>query len=287
MLTFNEGKVCEAIIRHLEAREGKARVDVQSPESTNHAYPVELTWKLGNQWYALEHTGIEPFDDHISLEAKAKTHFDPIRDALKDLLPSDVIELHVPAKAMFGLKKASVELIQKAIIEWARQAAPKLKIRSYTDYIGDIQSTEIPNVPFGIRLYRFENISRQKGGVRIVHFVAGDAKQQRRERLRRACEKKFPKLYAWKQKCNARTILVLEANDIQLTNQALVAEAYLPLALDRTDRPDETYLIFSCTEPWILWHILIDNNTLYDLRIDGHVQRWEIDPAALPSATMR
>ena len=105
MLTFNEGKVCDAIVRHLEARDGVTRVDVQSPEAAHHADPVELTWKFGDQLFALEHTGIEPFYDPMRLEAEAKRHFDPIREALKDVLPADIIELHVPAKAMLGLKR--------------------------------------------------------------------------------------------------------------------------------------------------------------------------------------
>jgi hypothetical protein len=287
MLTFNEGKVCEAIVRHLEAREGVTRADVQSPEAAHHADPVELTWKFGNQLFALEHTGIEPFDNHMRLEAEAKRHFDPIRDALKDVLPAEVIELHVPVKAMLGLKKADVVLIQAAITAWVRQTAPTLRTRSYADYIGDVPWTEVLGVPFEIRLFRFANLTQQNGWVQIVHSVVGDSEQQRRDRLRRACDKKFPKLAAWRQKRGARTILVLEENDIQLTNYAIVAEAYLPLALGRMDRPDETYLVSSCVEPWSVWPILIGNQTLHDLAIDDYVQRWEVDPTTLPSATTR
>jgi hypothetical protein len=287
MLTFNEGKVCEAIVRHLEAREGVTRADVQSPEAAHHAHPVELTWKFGDQLFALEHTGIEPFDGHMRLEAEAKRHFDPIREALKDMLPTEIIELHVPVKAMLGLKKADVVLVQAAITAWVRQTAPTLRTRSYADYTGDVPWTEVLGVPFEIRLFRFANLTRQEGWVHIVHSVAGDREQQRRDRLRRACDKKFPKLGAWRQKRGARTILVLEENDIQLTNYAIVAEAYLPLALGRIDRPDETYLVSSCVEPWSVWPILIGNRTLYDLAIDDYVQRWEVDPTTLTWATKR
>jgi hypothetical protein len=287
MLTFNEGKVCEAIVRHLEAREGVTRADVQSPEAAHNADPIELTWKLGDQLFALEHTGIEPFDDYMRLEAEAKRHFDPIRDALKDVSPTEIIELHVPAKAMLGLKKADAVLIQAAITAWMRQTAPTLRTRSYADYIGDVPWTAVSGVPFEIRLFRFANLTQRQGWVQIVHSVVGDRGQQRRDRLRRACNKKFPKLAAWRQKRGARTILVLEENDIQLTNCAIVAEAYLPLALDRTDRPDETYLVSSCIELWRVWPILIGNRTLYDLAIDDYVRRWEVDPTTLTSVTAR
>src|SRR5260370_42667986 len=108
MLTFNEGKVCEAIVRYLEARERQTRSDVQSPESINHPDPVELTLKLGSQLYALEHTGIEPFDHHLRMEAEAERLFGPISAALKGTLPPDAFELQPPLKAMINRKKAEV-----------------------------------------------------------------------------------------------------------------------------------------------------------------------------------
>jgi hypothetical protein len=40
-----------------------------------------------------------------------------------------------------------------------------------------------------------------------------------------------------------KTILVLEQNDIQLTNEAIVTDTFVPLATARTDQPDETYLV--------------------------------------------
>ena len=202
-------------------------------------------------------------------------------------MPDEVIELHIPAKVTLGLKKAEVTLIQTAIIAWVRKIAPTLKIRSYADYIGDVPWTKVLGVPFEIKLFRFENLTRQKGWVKVVHSVVGDYEQQRRDRLKRVCDKKFPKLAAWRSKCGARTILVLEENDIQLTNYAIVAETYLSLVRDQFDRPDETYLVSSCREPWSIWPILIGDQTLYDLAIDDYVQRWEVDPTTLTSVTMR
>jgi len=43
MNRFNEGKACDAIIRHLETREGGLRQDVRSPERAGHRAPVELS----------------------------------------------------------------------------------------------------------------------------------------------------------------------------------------------------------------------------------------------------
>jgi hypothetical protein len=80
---------------------------------------------------------------------------------------------------------------------------------------------------------------------------------------------------------------VLEDNDIQLTNHAIVAETYLPLAMARSDRPDETYLVVSCMEPWHAWPILIGDRSYFDLGQGGDAQDWSIDQAQLTPLTNR
>jgi hypothetical protein len=92
----------------------------------------------------------------------------------------------------------------------------------------------------------------------------------RAERLRLACEKKFPKLAAWKKQANARTILVLEDNDIQLTNAALDTEAFLPLAAARHDAPDETYMIMTCTDTWYVSPVLVGDQSYFDISARRH-----------------
>ena len=133
MLTYNEGRVCDAIVRYLEAREGERRMGLRSPEEERHGDPVELIWKLESQLYALEHTGIEPFEGHVQMEAEAKLHFDPIKELLMNALPPGVIELHVPAKAMQGMMKPVIREIQKAIADWVKATAPTLATRRYCD----------------------------------------------------------------------------------------------------------------------------------------------------------
>ncbi len=288
LLKFNEGKVCEAILRLLEAREGYARNDLTRPEAENHAYPVELTWKMGGTLYALEHTGIEPFEDHMRLDAEAQRHFGPIKDALANLLPRDVLEIHVPVKVMLHRGKAEIKSIQDAIIDWARREAPNLPAQKYADYRGGLRCDAVQGIPFPISLFRFENTIGAQEGVEFRHLVKdGGREQGRLDRLGRACDAKFPKLAWWNRNQGARTILILEENDIQLTNHEIVAASYLALALGRDDRPDETYLVSTCLPQWSIWPLLIGNETIDSLRIDGYARRWDIDPSGLTSATAR
>lgn len=287
MLTFNEGRVCDAIIRRLETREGASRADLRSPENERHGSPVELVCRIGPTLFALEHTGIEPFEGHMQMEAEAKLHIEPIRIALAGVLPStEVFELHIPAKAFQGRKKPEIRKIQEAIVIWVRQTAPMLPIKRYADYIGDVKRVAPPGVPFVVALYRFESIV-QPGFFSIKHILTGNQEQARMNRIRAVCDKKFPKLNSWKQIDGARTILILEDNDIQLTNHAVVAETYLPLAKARNDRPDETYVVATCMDPWWAWPILIDDVSYFDLAGIADEVGWEIDQTALSGLTGR
>lgn len=60
MLSFNEGKACDAIIRHIEARAKAQRSNIRlhdtHPERDRR---IELTVEVGSTLYAMEHTGIE------------------------------------------------------------------------------------------------------------------------------------------------------------------------------------------------------------------------------------
>jgi hypothetical protein len=226
MLMLNEGKVCEAIVRQLEAREGTTRADVQRPDEANRrTAAVELTWWLGSQLYALEHTAVEPFDDYMRMTNEGGRHYDPILAALQTGLPPDVFELHVPAMALVGCNKLELPKIQAAIIAWVRETGPALKVRRYKEYKRHEPWIDVPGVPFGLRLYRFDTLPAIGGRFHIAPIVNGDTDRDRArsERIERACNKKFPKLAECKRASGAHTVLVLEDNDMMLTNYARVA----------------------------------------------------------------
>jgi hypothetical protein len=288
MLTFNEGKVCDAIVRRLEARANALRADLRWPEQERHAFPVEVAFTIRGQLFALEHTGIEPFRGHVQMDAEADRLFKPIVNALKNALgTAAVFELMIPANALQGRKMREVHGIQQALIGWVKATAPTFPAQRYGDYKKTSEGpVTIPGVPFAVSLYRFEPALVPGHHFQITHLVR-NAEQSRQDRIREAIERKFPKLAAWKRDANARTILVLEDNDIQLTNQAIVTETYLPLAMERADRPDETYLVVSCMDPWHAWPILIDDRSYFDFAQGGDARDWAIDPTQVVPLTQR
>src|SRR3546814_2257869 len=66
----NEAGLCEAVIRLLEADVGACRHDVRFPEVDGIGPPVECRFGLGKRRYAIEHTLIEPFANHIRTGAE-------------------------------------------------------------------------------------------------------------------------------------------------------------------------------------------------------------------------
>jgi hypothetical protein len=125
----------------------------------------------------------------------------------------------------------------------------------------------------------------QRNNIHIAVCAAGKVAEGRRERMRQACERKFPKLHKWKANQHARTVLVLEDNDIQLTNHAIVAETYVPIALAMNNRPDETYLVSTVLDKWNAWPLMIGDISLIDMFDREENPRWEIEPATLTDIT--
>jgi len=287
MLSTNEGKVCDAIVRRLEEREQRKRTDLCWPERENHKSAVEIAFKLGDQLYALEHTLIEPFEGHMRMEAQTEKLFTPIISALKDALGEDALfELYLRLNALDGRKPAELSRIQQAIIAWVKATAPTIPRRPHPDYKGTpFGPVMVENIP--LVLCRFEPPIIPGQHFRIRHTV-DNIDLLRTDRMKAAIEKKFPKLAAWKKNENAKSILVLEQNDIQLTNPSIVADTYLPLVNAREDRPDETYLVATCIGPkrW-MWPILIGDRSYFDIAQSDESLHWEVDPSELDDLTKR
>jgi hypothetical protein len=252
---------------------------------------VEMTFRLGNQLFAIEHTGIEPFEGFMGHQNRASKLFAPLEfaatTALADMLqPSVVIEMHLPFDGLLRREISEVHTIHSALVSWAVSKAPTLKARKYADY-RRWQTEQPDGVPFPVSLVRFDGIPNVPGRFQLKHFVSG-SEQERTLRLQRACEDKFPKLAIWHGLSNARTILVLEENDVQLTNVVVVADAFLSIARKRHDAPDETYMVSTHAPCWRAWPLLVNGRDYFDLAADNGRVDFEVDmktPYPAPAST--
>ncbi len=263
------------------------RSEMRRPEKEQNVAAVELTFKLGDQLYALEHTGIEPFPGHMEMDKRAGHLYAPITDALKDALgTTSLYELYIPVNAFQNRKKLDIRNIQNALIGWVKKTAPTMPQPEY--YRGtSVGPVSVSEVPFQVSLSRFEPPIVPGRYFQLRHVVK-DAEKMRTVRMQKAVDDKLPKLARWKTSDGAKTVLVLEQNDIQLTNPDIVAEAFVPLVKDRADKPDETYLVGSCMSPsWYVWPILIGDKTYDDIARSEDPEHWVFDPANLQSLTGR
>jgi hypothetical protein len=144
-----------------------------------------------------------------------------------------------------------------------------------------IQKVTPPRVPFVVSLHRWPRDGFPLPFV-IQHSVAGDVEAKRRERIETAYNRKVPKLLQWK-KSGAQTILILEEDDIFLTNHFNVADALAEVEASRTDRPDEIYLLSVFTSMWLITRLRSDCSSLYDLPIEDRF--WEVRPSTLADVT--
>jgi len=165
-----------------------------------------------------------------------------------------------------------------------KTTAPRIPSRPYPDGKGTrVGPSLVENIP--LALCRFDSPIIPGKHFDIRHTV-DKIEQLRADRMKAAIDKKFPKLAAWKKDKGARSILVLEQNDIQLTNPSILADTYLPLAKAREDRPDETYLVATCLGPkWWIWPILIGDQSYFDIAQSDEALYWEVDPSAFEDLT--
>ena len=75
--------------------------------------------------------------------------------------------------------------------------------------------------------------------------------------MQRTLNKKLPKLHWWANE-GAHTILILESDDIALTNQVAVFEALRVNLPDQSFRPDYVFYVDTTGSTWIIHPLIIE-----------------------------
>jgi hypothetical protein len=103
-------------------------------------------------------------------------------------------------------------------------------------------------------------------------------------RLQKACEDKFSEFAKWKHDEGARTVLVLEENDLSLTNPEIVHNAFALAESSEPNPPDAIFLVAtSIPQPWWVTCLRREGKNYYD---DGE-RFHELDPGNLIQLTRR
>jgi hypothetical protein len=281
MSRFHEGKACDAVVRRIESRERSARENVRSPEREGDVAPVELTCSIGGQLFAIEHTGLEPFEGQIAIEAKH--HLEPLRAKFLGKIPKgELWDLQIPARATLKFKESKIRQIVSVLEAWICSEGPRVSLAPLGQKGTPIDREADSSIPFKVQLYR--SAIAGPGQFWTSHQV-DQPENSRTARIERACRAKYPKLEKWKRR-GARTVLVLEENDIQLTNAIEVCRSLLHVEKSLQFVPDEVYLVTTTLIPWEVWFLRVDTRTFFDLS-DPNERAVEFDPQALLPLTAR
>ncbi len=271
----NEGKACDAVVRILECRLGQPRKAVRDPESRGLGSEVDLVVSLGGHTFAIEHTMLEAFSGQIESGRDFVQLIEPIVSELSGQLPKPGrYHLILPTDTRIG-KSRDIQAARKAIIAWICEAATALYLEQPERRSRDAQprgysgvrKCVLEGLGYEIRLERhvhWQDSERHDGRLMPARFGPNDIEKMRRDRVADALEKKCKKLHRWQQK-GAVSILLLEDQDIALSNHIVIASAVMDQLIHRTDQPDEIYLISTVVEPWTVWTLKIGCLLLPDI----------------------
>ncbi len=260
----NELDLCEAVIRLFEQDTAAERTDVRFPEVDRIGPPVECRFGLAGRRYAIEHTLIEPFTDHIRMATEFQEFVSPIEAALKHDMPHPgVYTLHFPLHPTANRHRRTHPELRAKIVDWVRAAAVALHEESPTredrhrrpsGYYGE-RTTHIDGLELRLeRHVHWSESSKHDGRFFVSRTVEADLETLRLERIATALDRKLPKL-AYCRADGDATILILEFADISVTNHVLIAQALEQALVGRAEIPD--YVVIADTTIEGRWNLFL------------------------------
>jgi hypothetical protein len=251
------------------------RSDAWLPEKVGMAPLVDLRFRLGTQPYAIEHTRIETFPGQIEASVDFRRFIDPVIEELSGQLPKPgIYNLYFPLPHRLGVAANQLEKIRKDFIAWVREEAQHLHERNPGRPTRERQPRGFdeqyravpPGFSYEVILRReahWARTSRHEGILLAALIAPQDVEAQRTRRLQGALERKCPKLQACKED-GARTILIFEDSDIFLSNEILIGDALVRLLKERSDTPDEIYLVQTTVDRWAVHLMKHDRSYLQE-----------------------
>ena len=204
-----------------------------------------------------------------------------IESSLEGELPRDVyFQLAVDAKALRQIPRREHATIRNALTDWVRS---QIRTFDYSEYGRDHASDIPPGVPFQVSLVGARFVGKLAGKLRIARFAPADLEPQRDERVRDALNRKLPKLQAWADK-GARTILVLENDDVALSNVVVIYESLQRSGYPTAQLPYTIFLVDAMTTRWNVW-TLKDGSAFPPRTRTGSVLWTEVDAQHLTDIT--
>jgi len=194
---------------------------------------------IGVKKAAIEHTSIDCYQSEREEEALFLKLFNPVKEALER-------ELKVPGKfvistdAKINLKGFDYDEVRPLIIKSCLQKAKTLKFGSPETAPDHFTILKIPEIPFDIKLTRWKG----NNSVNLCCHSLEEIQTELMSVLNKAIESRGKKVSQYRNE-GFRTALLIESQDMQLTNSSMIGQAFFGIIKNfpEMDLPDEIYLI--------------------------------------------
>lgn len=211
----NEAKCIDATLRYLEASLGASRSNVEIPENDLNVPAdsrVDYYARIGEEEFAIEHTLIEPFNNHMKVSSITRGLEGYFAELMKDLA--------LPFSVSVGLSDGWIE--SRTTDRERKRLLKDLTtvLRQNIDVLFKLQlddqyhQFEVEGEQFYVFRDQMEDVNGPLG-ICSIYLNASDVPRRREERLERAFKDKAFKLDRFGKQMNK--ILILENRDIQLT----------------------------------------------------------------------
>lgn len=245
----NQGKCCDAVLRILEERGSATRSAPTFPEKEHHPAPVELVCMIGPTRYALEHTKIEAYPEQMQDGIHFTDALAHLETSLTDALPKHAwYMLVIPTSSFKDITTKEADSIGEKVSEWVVRTAQRLKPSNRQM---ELLSENIDGVPFRLTLQATIGIPDLYGKLSIARSAPADLEALRTSKIEQMLAKKLPKLQAWAND-NAHAVLILESEDISLTNHQVVLDALKLCLPAQSFCPEYIFFIYATGSSWIV-----------------------------------
>lgn len=281
MSGFNEGRCCDAVLRILEVRHGANRhiLSIDSYRTPG----IEVRCTIGGLQYALEHTTIDPYPDRRLDDQQFLQALSPLETLIgsSELPPARHYHLLVDVLAFRRLSQKQRLAVSDALAQWIKASASKL--RPPEGVRADVLRAYPPDVPVSVMLQCWRQ-PESSSSLTVGRLAPEDRELElmRRNRVRALLDKKGPKLQV-EHDAGARTILIVEDDDIALSNKSLI-EAAIREEISRTSYSiDEIYLVEVTARG--NWHVYLLNHRQLRKQPTEQPDHWEVCPDNLQDVT--
>ena len=225
-----------AVAELIADQRGGGQVTVVAvPEREDRTNPaVELITSDAVGTLAIEHTLIEAFPGQIQDSHQIRPYVETLPTMVADRMPEGSrFELNLDVRGVDGIRPTSETF--ETIVEWVVAAAPQLEEGRPGISGRHMTKGGPPALPFTATLARWPmRVDDVFPEVSIGWWRPPDLEERRRERLSVALGKKLPKIAA-AEVDGHQGVLVLESEDIQLSNSRDIRAALLAAAAEVED----------------------------------------------------